>query len=904
MFSPPSRRLSRSRPQSPTQDDMMIPPTPQIPADIWPLPSSPRTPTTPNSPFPSAIQYSRGPQMRAPSDPTKPGIISERKNRDAPRSDRDVPVNRQRRKTDATKTAMTSPSTIGQSKYTIDLVRPELYSKGQAYAGDNTPATPVHSSSLHRKKSKTGLRIPGSFGSLSRSREEPATLTRTKSQPSLRDRARPSTAGHDSRERPTGKRRRDGTTDGQSTGATNTPVDEVFPQHLQRRWQSTSTREERRTSVRSAVTASSSPVDSASTKRSSVLTKGTSVMELTVDPHSRPVSKAGGMTVEDTIDMYVNGFDDDPSYSQAVSRRPSVSNEEEQRRSIRRAEAMSDSLSSGLPSERPSISDAFPLSSVTSSKILPHDTSGPPPLMPPTTLRDQYGFVKASQHVTLSQYDAWYNQYLPNQERRTKKWISYLREQNLPTYHPTSFPQRSPKTQRYILKGIPPAWRGAAWFHYSGGEEYMNRHPDLYPSLTLMSENALPDSEKESIERDLHRTFPDNIHFKTPPTSTQSPSAEPPMLTSLRRVLRAFALHDPKIGYCQSLNFIAGLLLLFLPEEKAFVMLHIITTDFLPGTHSLNLEGANVDLWVLMLALKSTLPNVYAKIGAPWSADASPSSPDVNNSTDIRGDSTLPSGSATSVSMTNLPPVSLCTTSWFLSLFVSVLPTESTLRVWDALFYDGPRIMFRAALAIFRLGEKRIFAAASSSTPSSNPGTASKGSASATNSVGGGADSMELFQVVQQLPRTLVDAGTLMKTITRKEGVTNTWVWERRKMARSQRAHEAERVRAMSSEEVQGFPQLPPQPQPQIQSASDNPQAKGHAHWRDGDGETVAPNGRLVPRRSRAWTGPRTGAPTKPVPICDAGAEAEPSTEPARRRASLWRRESQMQTLRLNGFLK
>lgn len=42
------------------------------------------------------------------------------------------------------------------------------------------------------------------------------------------------------------------------------------------------------------------------------------------------------------------------------------------------------------------------------------------------------------------------------------------------------------------------------------------------------------------------------------------------MIKSLRRVLVAFSLYNPKIGYCQSMNFLAGLLLLFMDEEKTF----------------------------------------------------------------------------------------------------------------------------------------------------------------------------------------------------------------------------------------------------------------------------------------------------------------------------------------------
>jgi hypothetical protein len=38
----------------------------------------------------------------------------------------------------------------------------------------------------------------------------------------------------------------------------------------------------------------------------------------------------------------------------------------------------------------------------------------------------------------------------------------------------------------------------------------------------------------------------------------------------LRRVLNAFALHNPQVAYCQGFNFIAGFWLLFTPEEVSF----------------------------------------------------------------------------------------------------------------------------------------------------------------------------------------------------------------------------------------------------------------------------------------------------------------------------------------------
>jgi hypothetical protein len=42
---------------------------------------------------------------------------------------------------------------------------------------------------------------------------------------------------------------------------------------------------------------------------------------------------------------------------------------------------------------------------------------------------------------------------------------------------------------------------------------------------------------------------------------------------SLRRVLRAYSFYDREVGYCQGMNFIAGMFLTFMSEEDAFWLL-------------------------------------------------------------------------------------------------------------------------------------------------------------------------------------------------------------------------------------------------------------------------------------------------------------------------------------------
>jgi len=76
-----------------------------------------------------------------------------------------------------------------------------------------------------------------------------------------------------------------------------------------------------------------------------------------------------------------------------------------------------------------------------------------------------------------------------------------------------------------------------------------------------------------------------------------------------------------------------------------------------------------------------------------------------------------------------------------MSCFAATLPVETTCRVWDALFYEGSKTLFRVGLAVFKLAEVDIKKAT---------------------------EPMEAFQVVQTLPKRLVDANAVMEIATGK----------------------------------------------------------------------------------------------------------------------------------------
>ncbi|KAL6951001.1 hypothetical protein ACO0QE_000287 [Hanseniaspora vineae] len=366
---------------------------------------------------------------------------------------------------------------------------------------------------------------------------------------------------------------------------------------------------------------------------------------------------------------------------------------------------------------------------------------------------DRYGFKKKTAFISEQEYDIWWNEYSQYSARRKSKWIHFLAKNGIEFDEKTSIPKSYPvgglnndnnsatsnsdtnskveKLKRYIRKGIPAEWRGESWWFFANGNEKLSQNKGLYESLVrkLFDSNSdcvLPQeylkentssllknddffTDVQIIERDLNRTFPENIHFM------KDTDQEPTMIISLRKVLYAFALYDQKIGYCQSMNFLAGLLLLFLDEEKTFWMMVIITNEILPNVHNRNLEGVNVDQGVLMLCIKEYLPELWCKINNTSQQDQSSvntSSFSFSSSSSSSSSSPAPfsnNGSSTlnkkNEFLFKLPPITLCTAGWFMSCFIGIVPIETTLRIWDCVFFEGSHFLFKTSMAIMKLSE-------------------------------------------------------------------------------------------------------------------------------------------------------------------------------------------------------
>ncbi|KAG8364471.1 hypothetical protein BUALT_Bualt18G0000800 [Buddleja alternifolia] len=217
--------------------------------------------------------------------------------------------------------------------------------------------------------------------------------------------------------------------------------------------------------------------------------------------------------------------------------------------------------------------------------------------------------------------------------------------------------------KRLIRKGIPPNLRPKVWFSLSGAAKKKSTVPDsYYDDLTRAIEDKVTSATKQ-IDHDLPRTFPSHPWLDTPEGHA-----------ALRRVLVAYSFRDSDVGYCQGLNYVAALLLLVMKtEEDAFWMLSILLENVLVSDcYTNNLSGCHVEQRVFKDLLTKKCPRIAAHLEA------------------LEFD------------------VSLVCTEWFLCLFSKSLPSETTLRVWDLLFYEGAKVLFNVALAIFMMNEDEL----------------------------------------------------------------------------------------------------------------------------------------------------------------------------------------------------
>ena len=231
--------------------------------------------------------------------------------------------------------------------------------------------------------------------------------------------------------------------------------------------------------------------------------------------------------------------------------------------------------------------------------------------------------------------------------------------------HNNDIQSRSTELKVLLRTGVPQEYRPKIWkscINMLIAHKKPLRDPNYYKNLVASSHQHQLNPSVKQIELDLLRTLPNNCHFE----SLQSDG-----IGRLRRVLTAYSQRNPRVGYCQGMNRLAAVALLFLVEEDAFwCLVAIVEMVMPPDYYGQNLMGAHVDQYVLKELLQEKLPTLYAHFE--------------------RYD------------------IELSLFSWFLTCFIDNIPVPVFLRIWDVFLYEGSKVLFRFALAFLKYHEVNL----------------------------------------------------------------------------------------------------------------------------------------------------------------------------------------------------
>nr|XP_045016228.1 TBC1 domain family member 2B isoform X2 [Jaculus jaculus] len=278
----------------------------------------------------------------------------------------------------------------------------------------------------------------------------------------------------------------------------------------------------------------------------------------------------------------------------------------------------------------------------------------------------------------------------------------------------------SPELKNLIRAGIPHEHRSKVWkwcvdLHTRKFKD--STEPGYFQALLQKALEKQNPASKQ-IELDLLRTLPNNKHYACPASEG---------IQKLRSVLLAFSWRNPDIGYCQGLNRLVAVALLYLEQEDAFWCLVTIVEVFMPRDYyTKTLLGSQVDQRVFRDLMSEKLPRLHAHF-EQYKVD-----------------------------------YTLITFNWFLVVFVDSVVSDILFKIWDSFLYEGPKVIFRFALALFKYKEEEILKLQ---------------------------DSMSIFKYLRSFTRTVLDG---RKLISISFGDLNPFPL---RQIRNRRAYHLEKVR-------------------------------------------------------------------------------------------------------------
>ncbi|OHT14096.1 TBC domain containing protein [Tritrichomonas foetus] len=243
---------------------------------------------------------------------------------------------------------------------------------------------------------------------------------------------------------------------------------------------------------------------------------------------------------------------------------------------------------------------------------------------------------------------------IPRRIKQETIWFDYVKSIN----GTENLNLKSKHFKKLVRAGIPDSERSHIWCKILGVFDKMNDNPGYYVN-SLRNSSAIDPEIMEQIMLDVPRTFDGAISFSS---------------GAVLNILKVFALSCPEIGYCQSISFLAAIVLSVIhAEEPSFWALRLMIENYFPREYyAPSMFDFTVDLTLVKLLISER-------------------SPELNRA----------------VKSLNYDWIQ-CASGWLLTAFSNSFPIATVLRIWDSFLLEGPKIVFRVIVAFLRMNEHEI----------------------------------------------------------------------------------------------------------------------------------------------------------------------------------------------------
>lgn len=247
---------------------------------------------------------------------------------------------------------------------------------------------------------------------------------------------------------------------------------------------------------------------------------------------------------------------------------------------------------------------------------------------------------------------------------------------------PENTPKYEEEFKKLVRTSIPESYRSQLWlvmvnkcvgetrkalgtkYYKTLLENAKNDNIDLYSTnIDVMGDDNYTDPILRLIDSDLTRTLPSNKYFC---------SLNGEKIPELRRILYAYRYYNKDIGYCQGLNRLAALGLLFLQEEDAFWFLVTCVKLQPKDYYNEKLFGVIIDQAVFSEIVSEKLPRLSHHL----------------KSLDV--------------------DFQLYSLKWFMTVFIDSLSHEIYLKIFDCFLNEGNKVIFRFSLALLKMCENDL----------------------------------------------------------------------------------------------------------------------------------------------------------------------------------------------------